>query len=252
MFRLFRLLLAVVLSAGLFAGSSVASAPAWDIGGTWAGVVGDLTLTQTGETLSGSFQMKFGCTELYTASGSISGSAVTLALKRANGAGDQQPCAGTQTLSGSVDAGGTALLLTLSNAFQTSPVDRFVGTAKKLGSETHPTSTKSYAVFVKCTGRQQLCPQAYTVALNAPTGPLVVQFTISPGHCSDVRLRFSVDRGPERVSAFLGPRKSTPAYTFDVKAGRHSVQVRAEGRTGGCNKGFLMQWAGTLLVRTGG
>lgn len=246
-------LLAVALSAGLLAGASAAAAPSWDITGKWVGFSGDLTLTQADGKLSGTFRMKVGCTENYTATGTISGSAVTLTLQRASGAGDQPPCAGTQTLSGSVDTGGTALLLKLSNAFQTSPADRFAGKAKKVGAPKPSVSTKSYSVFVKCPGPQkQLCSQAYTVSLNAPAGPLVVQFTTSSGHCSDARFRISVDGGPERVSAFVGPSKSTPAYTFNVSAGQHRVQVRAEGRPGGCNKGYLAQWNGTLKVTTGG
>ena len=246
-------LLAVALSAGFLAGSSAAAAPSWDITGTWVGYAGDLTVTQADGNLSGSFQMKAGCTELYTATGTISGSAVTLTLRRASGAGDQPPCAGTQTLSGSVDASGTALLLKLANAYQTSPAGRFAGKAKKLGVETPPVSTKSHSVFVKCTGpKKQLCSQPYTASLNAPAGHLVVQFTTSSGHCSDVRLRISVDGGPERVSAFVGPRQSTPAYTFTVREGQHRVRVRAEGRPGGCNKGYLQQWNGTLKVTTGG
>lgn len=250
---MFKALLAVALSAGLLAGSATAAAPSWGIGGKWVGYAGDLTLTQADGKLSGTFQMKVGCTESYTATGTISGSAVTLTLRRASGAGDQPPCAGTQTLSGSVDASGTALLLTLSNAFQTSPAGRFAGKAQKLGSEKPPASTKSYSVFVKCTGpKKQLCSQAYTVSTTTPAGPLVVQFTPSSGHCSDVRLRISVDGGPERISAFLGPSKSTPAYSFAVSAGPHRVQVRAEGRPGGCNKGYLLQWNGTLKITTGG
>lgn len=254
-------LLAVALSAGLLAGSASAASPSWNISGRWVGYAGDLTLTQTDGKLSGTFQMKlsgtfqmkFGCTELYTATGTISGSAVTLTLRRASGAGDQPPCAGTQTLSGSVDASGAALLLTLANAFQTSPAGRFAGKAQKLGPGTPPASTKLYSVFVKCTGpKKQLCSQAYTVSTNAPAGPLVVQFTTSSGHCSDARFRISVDGGPERISAFVGPSRSTPAYTFAVGAGQHRVQVRAEGRSGGCNKGYLLQWSGTLRISTGG
>ena len=246
-------LLAVALSAGLLAGASAAAAPSWDISGKWVGYSGDLTLTQADGKLSGTFQMKVGCTELYTATGTISGSAVTLTLRRASGAGDEPPCAATQTLSGSVDASGTALLIKLANAFQTSPADRFAGKAKKLGLAKPPVSTKSYSVFVKCTGpKKQLCSPAYSVTLNAPAGPLVVRFTTSSGHCSDARFRISVDGGPERISPFVGRSTSTPAYTFAVSAGQHRVQVRAEGRTGGCNKGFVNQWAGTLKVTTGG
>ncbi len=246
-------LLAVALSAGLLAGTSTAAAPAWDISGTWVGFSGDLTLTQTDGKLSGSFRMKVGCTDSYTATGTISGSAVTLTLTRAGGAGDQPPCAGTQTLNGAVDTSGTALLLKLANAFQSSPADRFAGKATKLGAPKTPASVKSYSVFVKCPGpKKQLCSQSYAVLTNAPAGRLVVQFTTSSGHCSDARFRISVDGGIERISPFVRRSASTPAYTFAVRAGQHRVQVRAEGRTGGCNTGYVTQWAGTLKITTGG
>ncbi len=244
-----RALLALVLAlaVGLLAGGSAAAPPAWDVSGTWIGFVGDVTLTQAEGALSGTFQMKVGCTEAYTANGTISGSSISLRLARASGGGDTFPCAGSQTLSGTVDPSGAAMLLTLSNRFQTSPPGRFEGKAKKLGA----TAAKSYPVFLKCKGGKQLCPKAFAVSAEAPSGTLTVQFTMSRGHCSDVRVRISVDGGPEKVSAFLGPGKSTPAFRFEVGPGQHRVRVRAEGRRGGCNKGALLQWAGTLRVGAG-
>lgn len=123
-------LASAVLLAGLFAGLSAGAPPAWDISGTWVGFVGDLKITQADGKLTGTFRMKFGCVQTYRASGTISGSAVSLALA---GRAIARVCAATQTLSGTVDPSGRALVLVLANAFQTSPAGRFTGKARKLG-----------------------------------------------------------------------------------------------------------------------
>lgn len=74
--------------------------------------------------------MKVGCLEAYTVTGSLAGSVVRLDLRRANGRGDVMPCAGTQTLNGTVAATGRALALV--TVHQASPPTRFTGRAKKL------------------------------------------------------------------------------------------------------------------------
>lgn len=109
------------------------AASGWDVSGRWTSFVGDLQLTQaSGGSLTGTFQMKIGCTEAYTVTGRIAGSAIALALVRAGGAGNQPPCAGTQTLNGSVGPGGTTLLLALVNFASSSPPGPFSGKARKI------------------------------------------------------------------------------------------------------------------------
>ena len=115
--------------APLGAGSAT---PAWNIAGTWTGAPGALTLAQSGGTLTGSFTMRFGCTDTYAVTGSIAGTTVRLDLTRAGG--DQMPCAGTQTLNGTVDPSGKALVLALVNAHQASPATPFAGQAKAVAA----------------------------------------------------------------------------------------------------------------------
>jgi hypothetical protein len=259
-------LFALALAVWLIPAAASAAAPNWDISGRWAGYSGDLALTQTNSSLSGTFQMEAGCTESYTVSGSISGSDVTLALRRANGGGDAMPCAGSQTLQGVVDPTGTAMSLTLANFAFSSPPDRFTGTARAVAPTTtttartsstttsRPTTTipatnSSYTVLVKCSGRTQRCSNSFTTTVQTHKGTLVAHFTTASGHCSDARITISVDEKSPHTSAFIGRNTSTPAFSFAVTAGRHQVRVGAEGRVGGCNKGFLAQWGGTLHVR---
>lgn len=245
-----RSLCVVVAACALALARGAGAAPAdWDVTGSWTSFVGDLRLTQAGDgALTGSFQMKAGCTDAYTAAGRIEGNSISLTLVRANGGGDQLPCAGMQTLKGSVGSSGTTLNLALANFAQSSPPTPFSGQARKLGTE--PAFSKSFAVFVKCGLGKQLCPRAFVAMIQPPAGTLAVRFTMSSGHCSDARVRISIDGGAERVSPFLGAGKATPEYDFQVKAGTHRIQVRAEGRRGGCNHGDLQQWAGTLQVRS--
>jgi hypothetical protein len=252
-------LFVLVLAVWLIPAAASAAAPNWNISGRWAGYSGDLALTQTNSSLSGTFQMKAGCTESYTVAGSISGDDVTLALRRANGGGNAMPCAGSQTLQGVVDPTGTAMSLTLANFAFSSPPDRFTGTARAVATTTTTTTTSttttipatnsSYTVLVKCSGQTQRCSNSFTTTVQTHKGTLVAHFTTASGHCSDARITISVDEKSPHTSAFLGRNTSTPAFSFAVTAGRHLVRVGAEGRVGGCNKGFLAQWGGTLQVR---
>lgn len=244
--------LAVLVVLGILVAAAVAAPPAWDISGRWTSYVGDLQLSQKSDgSVSGTFRMKIGCTEAYDVTGKVDGSAVSLALVRASGAGDAPPCAGTQTLKGSIGSTGSVMQLALANPYQTSPATPFAGRATRPGP-TAPASTftTTSTKLITCTGRNKLCREVFAVTVKTGKGPLVARFTTSSRHCSDVRLRISVDGGEERLSGYLGPTKSTPEYTFQVAAGQHRVQVRAEGRRGGCNKlDYLAQWEGTLQIR---
>ncbi len=155
--------------------------------------------------------------------------AVSLALVRASGADDAPPCAGKQTLTGSVGSTGTVMQLALANSRQTSPATPFSGRATRPGTTTPAsTFTTTSKKLITCTGRNKICREVFAVTVRTGKGPLVAHFTTSSRHCSDARLRISVDGGPKRLSPYLGPSKSTPEYTFEVAAGQHRVQVRAK------------------------
>lgn len=264
--RLVALSVGTVLAACL-AGVSSAATPSWDVSGTWVGFAGTLTLSQSGATLTGSFQMngKVGCGMRYTASGTISGSAVSISLKRADGGANAPPCAATQTLIGSVGTSGTSISLSLKNAYQTSPAATFTGKAHAYtGSTTPPPATTiakptttvatpkpvahTFGADIVCTAATQLCSPAYTTSVKAVGTTLTAQFTTSTAHCSSLRVLIAVDGAGERTSAFLPGGASAPVYTWTVKPGIHTVRVRAEGKTGGCNYGTLKRWGGYLKV----
>lgn len=246
-----RFVVAVALLLGVVVLAAPAAGPAWDVSGRWTSYVGVLQLTQASDgRLDGSFRMTAGCTDDYAATGRIDGSAISLELVRSNGRGDELPCAGRQTLKGTVAPGGRSLSLSLSNFAQTSPPTPFLGVAKPVGAES-PAWARSYPVLVDCGVGRQLCPRAFTVTVRPPAGTLLARFTMSGTHCSDVRARISVDGGAERVSAYLPRLRSTPDFAFRVDAGSHRVRVRAEGRRGGCNHGDLRHWGGTLRLRAG-
>lgn len=95
---------AVLAVTASFAASA---APAWDVGGTWRGAPGTLTLVQSGST-------------------------VRLTLRLVSSPAGPARCASSQTLRGTVSRAGTAMALVLANAHQVSPPTPFRGRAKKL------------------------------------------------------------------------------------------------------------------------
>ena len=81
------------------------------------------------------------------------------------------------------------------------------------------------------------------------TGVLLVEYTASPGHCSDVRMHFLVDGVEQALSGFLGAGASTGFLNVGpVSAGAHTVTLQAEGRVSGCNSGQLVGWGGTSSI----
>lgn len=234
---------------------AAALGPSWDIGGRWTSGIGTLQLAQKADgTVTGTFAMSVGCTKTYAVTGRVEGSAVNLSLTL--GGGGEPPCAGTQTLKGTVGAGGTSMSLALANEHASSPASAFVGkaTAPKPVTTTPATTprvvtkTAAFTAGATCDKVHQLCPKAWTTSLKTGKGTLTMSFSAAASHCSDVRIRFSVDGGAERISSFISPRGATGAYAFSVAAGSHVLKLRAEGRRGGCNTGYLLSWGGTLHV----
>lgn len=94
----------------------------------------------------------------------------------------------------------------------------------------------------------QVCKNTprWTVDLSSPTN---VWVTADPTHCSDIVAHVIIDHR-EVGSKQLGPGRNTNAYL--VPRGEHTIGVRADGVRGGCNRGFLGAWGGTLNFRTVG
>jgi len=252
--RTMKWLLPLLLAAAL--------GPSWDIGGRWTSGIGTLQLTQAADgAVTGTFAMSVGCNQTYGVTGRVEGSTVSLSLKLAGG--DQPPCAGTQTLKGTIAAGGTSMSLALANEHASSPATAFAGkatipkpapttpaktTAAPAPAKPAATKTAAYTAGANCDKVHQLCPNAYTTSLKTGKGTLTMSFTAAANHCSDVRVYFSVDGGGEHISSFVSKNNTTGSYAFAVAAGGHTLKLRAEGRRGGCNTGYLLSWGGTLHV----
>src|SRR6266446_8013605 len=81
---------------------------------------------------------------------------------------------------------------------------------------------------------------------------LQVQYFVSPGHCSSIRLNIYLDGKLVRTTAFLGwpseegpkfgPLDTGPLDLGPVSPGTHALGLEAEGRLGGCNQGEKSPW----------
>ncbi|MDH6245975.1 hypothetical protein [Mycobacterium sp. OTB74] len=88
----------------------------------------------------------------------------------------------------------------------------------------------------------QWCKNVETWTTHYPTSS-DVWITADPTHCSDIIAHVRID-GEAMESYVLGPGQRTAAYR--VPAGEHEVAVQAEGVNGGCNRGYLAAWGGTV------
>jgi hypothetical protein len=102
----------------------------------------------------------------------------------------------------------------------------------------------------------QVCVTTPTVVVFTTTGLLRLRFTANADHCSDMIATPVVD-GRRLRGVRLGPGETTPWYFArkltdgKVTPGKVSIGVQATGVPGGCNRGWLQSWSGTLNVRTG-
>ena len=101
----------------------------------------------------------------------------------------------------------------------------------------------------------------YTTVANNTSG-LVVQFVSSPppGMCSDIIADISANWGSDSAMHELGSDQVSPGqggkqYNIPKPANGGSVStisVHAHGIEGGCNKGGLLMWSGTLIAENTG
>ena len=115
-------------------------------------------------------------------------------------------------------------------------------------------------VIVACTSVGQLCEPAFSAMVETQS-ELKVKYTVSPGHCSSIRVHVFLDGDLQTTSDFLGwtgapPPFDTLALMTDVidlgpvSPGMHEVALQGEGQVGGCNSGQLGGWGGTLTTFT--
>ncbi|MFT3898901.1 MAG: hypothetical protein QM728_01465 [Gordonia sp. (in: high G+C Gram-positive bacteria)] len=106
----------------------------------------------------------------------------------------------------------------------------------------------NFPVYVSGCGGGQACPKGAEFPVFTG-GALRVQFISSPKHCSTIVAKIAVDNRPV-VRTLVKPGQPTAARFLMVPAGTHKVRVTALGVPGGCNKGALSSWGGTLAVQT--
>jgi hypothetical protein len=102
----------------------------------------------------------------------------------------------------------------------------------------------SYIEVPQCQpATSQLCPQIPTASVGAIMSP-TVSFTANTNHCSDIIAHVFID-GVEFGSDLLEPGETTPEFPLeDLQP--HTVGIQAEGIPGGCNRGWVDAWGGTL------
>lgn len=111
-------------------------------------------------------------------------------------------------------------------------------------------TTQTLSVSGINSGGGQLCNDVFTVQVQTD-GVLKVEYIASAGHCSSVIMHFQVDGVQMAVSGALKAGQSTGTIDLGpVSPGTHSVGLQAEGVRGGCNRGSLYSWAGSLNVTT--
>jgi hypothetical protein len=107
-----------------------------------------------------------------------------------------------------------------------------------------PFTQDNYIEVPSCPEPQtQVCGTVPTANVGAVMAPSV-SFTANGNHCSDMIAHVIAD-GQEVGSAQVGPGQSTPFYNLGSYRS-HTVGVRAEGVSGGCNVGYVSAWGGTL------
>jgi hypothetical protein len=112
-------------------------------------------------------------------------------------------------------------------------------------------TTTSYPLGVTdCQTATELCAVIPTVIVQT-SSVLMVNFTASPLHCSDIIVHILVDGAEKYVSGALAPGASTGVQNLGpVPGGTYTLGVQAQGVLGGCNSGTLASWSGTLDVTT--
>ena len=78
----------------------------------------------------------------------------------------------------------------------------------------------------------------------------------SEEQCSDIRFHIIVDEVELGVTDWLGytgreeelPLETEIISIENLKSGDHTLTLQPEGRDGGCNKGYIQQWEGTLKL----
>ncbi len=125
-----------------------------------------------------------------------------------------------------------------------------------------PTATPVSGSFVvNCNNSEQLCLPIFsaTIVADAPS-LLQVSYIAASTHCASVRIHFSLNGVAVYTSGFLGwpgapapfdtlPRGTGPINLSKVPAGKHVLDLQAEGQSSGCNAGAPASWGGSYSLK---
>ncbi|NUQ51159.1 MAG: immunoglobulin domain-containing protein [Phycisphaerales bacterium] len=110
------------------------------------------------------------------------------------------------------------------------------------------TVAESMPAGTSCTMNGQECGNLFEVERDT-CGTLQVEYITSPGHCSNVGMRFYLDGALMIETPPVGAGISTGVIDLGpVSPGRHIIGMEGIGEEGGCNSGYLEAWAGTLNI----
>ena len=112
---------------------------------------------------------------------------------------------------------------------------------------------QDFGVLVFCDGTSEDCGIPYQTSVTVGTGPVTLQFTTLPTHCSTIILTIDAFGQSQTATLDFGTDGMTTATTGPldfgtVAAGTYTITLSATGVVGGCNTGALFSWGGTLAV----
>jgi hypothetical protein len=107
--------------------------------------------------------------------------------------------------------------------------------------------------FVTCTSSGQICDPAKTKKVRVVDDPVRIKrmrYVAATAHCSRGRILVFLDGDKINQTDFVnaGERATVDNMTARLAPGRHRFAFRFEGRTGGCNAGFVGSWGGKITL----
>jgi hypothetical protein len=107
--------------------------------------------------------------------------------------------------------------------------------------------------LIQCTSAGQVCDPPETLVIGDPVRRMKVKkffYTAASAHCSAGRLLIELDGAfVGRMKFVAGSEHATLRKRLRLAPGEHTLAFRFEGRTGGCNVGFVASWGGEIAVR---
>ncbi len=97
-----------------------------------------------------------------------------------------------------------------------------------------------------CGSKGQLCDNgvqfSFDVHPSADGSPFVLHLQAPRTHCSEVRYIINSGSGQKSVTRFLQPGQTGSVNLGVLATGTQAIDIKAEGKVGGCNVGILESW----------